>query len=150
MQHILSKIKDSLEESKNRIESGNHENHDLLPSLLLILVELMEQNKESNEHFILAQKTIVENESKERSKDLFDLAQDNLKSLTKLTQENEDFLNTLLATITEFLDNEEKKLNNFIKKTEESLIKSQDNQKNLVLEYISKNKTITLIVFIIL
>ena len=150
MQQVLSKIKASLEESKNRIESGKHESHDLLPSLLLILVELLEQNKESNENFIISQKTVIENESEERSKELSDLVHNNLKNSINLTQENSKFLDTLSEKVTVFLSDEKQKHDEVINRLQESLAKSQEDQKNLILEYISKNKLTNIIVFILL
>jgi hypothetical protein len=67
MQQVLSKIKASLEESKNRIESGNHENHDLLPSLLLILVELLEENSEKYDKFLSTQKELLKEDEVRRN-----------------------------------------------------------------------------------
>lgn len=150
MQQILSTIKNSLEESRKRIESGNHESHDLLPTLLLILVELLEQNKESNEGFILSQKAVIEHDGKERSKELSDLVQNNLKNSINLTQENRKFLDALSERITTFLTDEEQKFNNFIKKQEGLYESFQTNQERLILEYISKNKVNNIIIFTLL
>ena len=67
MQQVLSKIKASLEESKNRIESGKHESHDLLPSLLLILVELLEENSEKYDKFLITQKDLLKEDQVSRN-----------------------------------------------------------------------------------
>ena len=79
MQQILSTIKNSLEESKKRIESGNHESHDLLPSLLLILVELLEKNSEKYEKFQSKQEELLTEEGVKRKDDYSSLVKDSIE-----------------------------------------------------------------------
>ena len=128
MQQILSTIKNSLEESKKRIESGNHESHDLLPSLLLILVELLEKNSEKYEKFQSKQEELLTEEGVKRKDDYSSLVKDSIEVKWALKEINTDFL----------------------KKLEVSFEQFQSKQQNIILEYISRNKVNNIIIFTLL
>lgn len=59
MEKILSTIKSQLQESKNRLENNNHEDHDIFPWLLLALVDLLEKNSSDYKEFIHDQRELV-------------------------------------------------------------------------------------------
>ena len=128
MQQILSTIKNSLEESKKRIESGNHESHDLLPSLLLILVELLEKNSEKYEKFQSKQEELLTEEGVKRKDDYSSLVKDSIEVKWALKEINTDFLKKLEVSVEQF----------------------QSKQQNIILEYISRNKVNNIIIFTLL
>lgn len=102
MQQVLSKIKASLEESKNRIESGNHESHDLLPSLLLILVELLEENSDKYDKFLITQKELLKEDANNRNKSYLDLVSSNNEIRKSMEQINIDFMKKIEDSFTQF------------------------------------------------
>ena len=95
MQQVLSKIKASLEESKNRIESGKHESHDLLPSLLLILVELLEENSEKYDKFLITQKDLLKEDQVSRNDVYWNLVKNTNDTKRGIEEMNADFLNKI-------------------------------------------------------
>lgn len=116
MQQVLSKIKASLEESKNRIESGNHENHDLLPSLLVILVELLEENSEKYDNFLNTQKDLLKADESKRNDAYWDLIKNTNDTKRSIEDMSWDFLHKIENSFAEFQKNflAKNKINNTI------------------------------------
>ena len=139
MQQVLSKIKASLEESRKRIESGTHENHDLLPSLLLVIVELLEQNSEKYEKFLSKQEELLEQNSEKYEK--FLSKQDEL--LKEEDVKRNDIFWSLVKNTNDTKQGIEEMNADFLHKLENSFTEFQKN-------FLAKNKVTNIVIFILL
>lgn len=161
MQQVLSKIKASLEESRKRIESGNHESHDLLPSLLLILVELLEQNSEKYEKFLIKQENLLAEDEIKRKNNYTSLVEDAIETRWILEDLNEKFLNKLEWVLKEENSQRQDDYGNLVKNTNDTKRDTQDINSDFLHkmeesfiwfqnQFLIKNKTTNTIIYILL